>query len=78
MALIHYEISAEKCIGCTACARNCPVECIAGKRREPHMIDQVRCIKCGRCFEVCRFAAVSGFRGSRGEEVNRKKNASSI
>ena len=57
-ALIHYEVSAEKCIGCTACARNCPVECISGTRREPHLIDQARCIKCGRCFEVCRFDAV--------------------
>jgi len=58
-ALIHYEINADKCVGCTACARNCPVECITGKRREPHAIDQARCIKCGRCFEVCRFAAVN-------------------
>ena len=58
VALTHYEIDAEKCIGCTACARNCPVECITGKRREPHLLDQARCIKCGRCFEVCRFAAV--------------------
>jgi NADH:ubiquinone oxidoreductase subunit F (NADH-binding)/(2Fe-2S) ferredoxin/NAD-dependent dihydropyrimidine dehydrogenase PreA subunit len=58
VALIHYEISKEKCVGCTVCARNCPVECISGTRREPHLIDQLRCIKCGRCFEVCRFNAV--------------------
>ena len=58
-ALVHYEIDAEKCVGCTLCARNCPVECIAGARRQPHTIDQTRCIKCGRCFQVCRFAAVS-------------------
>lgn len=57
-ALIHYEISEEKCVGCTACARNCPVECISGSRRELHVIDQSRCIKCGRCFQVCRFDAV--------------------
>ncbi len=57
-ALIRYEIDEEKCIGCTACARNCPVECIAGTRKMPHVIDQDRCIKCGRCFEVCRFDAV--------------------
>ena len=57
-ALLSFEIIAEKCVGCTACARNCPVECIAGRRKEAHVIDQSRCIKCGRCFEVCRFDAV--------------------
>lgn len=57
-ALVKYEISAEKCVGCTLCARNCPVNCIDGARRETHVIDQSRCIKCGRCFEVCRFDAV--------------------
>lgn len=58
-ALIHYEIIPEKCTGCTICARNCPVACIAGARKEVHVIDQASCIKCGRCFEVCRFDAVS-------------------
>ncbi|MBN1912369.1 MAG: 4Fe-4S binding protein, partial [Pirellulales bacterium] len=57
-SLVRYEIDATKCIGCTACARHCPVECISGTRKEPHAIDQLRCIKCGRCFEVCRFEAV--------------------
>jgi NADH:ubiquinone oxidoreductase subunit F (NADH-binding)/(2Fe-2S) ferredoxin len=56
--LIRYEIDPEKCVGCTACARNCPVTCISGVRKEVHLIDQARCIKCGRCFEVCRFEAV--------------------
>ena len=49
----------EKCVGCTLCAKHCPADCIAGERREPHRIDQSRCIKCGRCFEVCRFKAVN-------------------
>ncbi|MDW8078580.1 MAG: NADH-ubiquinone oxidoreductase-F iron-sulfur binding region domain-containing protein [Thermoguttaceae bacterium] len=57
-ALVTYEIDPEKCVGCTVCARNCPVSCISGVRRQPHVIDQTRCIKCGRCFEVCRFDAV--------------------
>ncbi len=57
-SLIHYEIDPEKCVGCTMCAKNCPVPCITGERKEVHVIDVARCIKCGRCFEVCRFKAV--------------------
>lgn len=57
-SLIHYEIDPEKCVGCTMCARNCPVNCISGERRSVHVIDQNICIKCGRCLEVCRFDAV--------------------
>jgi NAD-dependent dihydropyrimidine dehydrogenase PreA subunit len=57
-SLIYYEIDPEKCVGCTLCAKNCPVQCIDGERRQVHVIDQARCIKCGRCFEVCRFDAV--------------------
>lgn len=58
-ALSHYEIIPDKCVGCTACARHCPVSCIAGSVKKVHVIDQSRCIKCGRCFEVCKFSAVS-------------------
>lgn len=57
-ALTHFEIDPEKCVGCTMCARNCPVSCISGERQKVHVIDQSRCIQCGRCFEVCRFGAV--------------------
>jgi NADH-quinone oxidoreductase subunit F/NADP-reducing hydrogenase subunit HndC len=57
-ALSKYSIIAEKCIGCTACARACPVKCISGKVKEVHVIDQSKCISCGACFEACKFDAV--------------------
>ncbi len=57
-ALVRYSVNAEKCVGCTACARNCPVSCITGAPRKVHAIDQNRCIKCGRCHQVCRFGAI--------------------
>ncbi len=58
-ALLHFEILAEKCIGCTACARKCPVKCISGTVKQPHIIDQDKCIKCGACLTTCRFDAVN-------------------
>ncbi|MCY3024355.1 MAG: 4Fe-4S binding protein [Planctomycetota bacterium] len=58
VALVHYEINAAKCVGCTLCARNCPVPCIVGTPKKTHVIDQARCIKCGRCFQACKFGAV--------------------
>jgi NADH:ubiquinone oxidoreductase subunit F (NADH-binding)/(2Fe-2S) ferredoxin len=57
--LIAYEINKDKCVGCTACARVCPVDAISGERKQPHEIDQDKCIKCGQCFEVCKFGAVN-------------------
>jgi len=56
--LMTYWIDPENCVGCTACARVCPVSAISGERKEVHVIDAVSCIKCGACLEKCKFNAV--------------------
>ncbi|WP_461038960.1 NADH-ubiquinone oxidoreductase-F iron-sulfur binding region domain-containing protein [Tepidimicrobium xylanilyticum] len=56
-ALLQFFIT-ENCIGCTKCARNCPVSCISGKVKERHVINTDECIKCGTCMEVCPVGAV--------------------
>ncbi len=57
-SLMHYEIIADKCKGCPACARKCPVGAIQGAVKEPHVIDPEKCIKCGVCMDTCKFAAI--------------------
>jgi NADH-quinone oxidoreductase subunit F/NADP-reducing hydrogenase subunit HndC len=58
-SLMRYVIIPENCIGCMACARNCPVNCITGERKQVHFIDQDTCIKCGTCLEKCKFNAIA-------------------
>jgi len=58
-SLLRYEVIPDKCVGCTACARKCPVSCISGKVKEVHYIDQDKCIKCGACYSACKFDAIN-------------------
>lgn len=57
-ALRKFIIAPEKCKGCSKCARNCPVNAISGKVREPFVIDTEKCIKCGACESACAFHAI--------------------
>ena len=59
-ALARPTINPEKCKGCTACARKCPVGAISGTVKQPHSIDPEKCIKCGACKAACKFGAVEG------------------
>jgi len=56
-ALLTYTIN-EKCIGCGACVRRCPVDAISGERRKLHVLNHDKCIKCGNCVDACKFDAI--------------------
>lgn len=58
-AMLGYVISAEKCRGCTLCAKKCPVKAITGETQKTHIINKNICIKCGICSKICPFGAVS-------------------
>lgn len=57
-AMQTYTIDAEKCKGCSKCARNCPVGAISGELKSPYKIDKEKCIKCGACMQGCPFKAI--------------------
>jgi NADH:ubiquinone oxidoreductase subunit F (NADH-binding)/(2Fe-2S) ferredoxin/NAD-dependent dihydropyrimidine dehydrogenase PreA subunit len=57
-ALLSYTVN-DKCVGCGACKRACPVNAVEGSRKEKHTIDQDKCIRCGQCFDACKFDAIT-------------------
>ena len=56
--LFHYEIDSEACTGCHVCARKCPQEAISGEKKKLHELHQDKCIKCGICYDACKFDAI--------------------
>ncbi|MFU0788199.1 MAG: NADH-4Fe-4S domain-containing protein [Enterococcus gilvus] len=57
--LIQYRIVPDKCTGCRACAKGCPVSAISGEMKQVHEIDQSICTKCGLCIDTCRYDAIT-------------------
>ncbi len=59
MALTNFVVDQATCIGCTKCARACPVNAIKGEIKKPHVIDPEKCVKCGACAEACPVKAIA-------------------
>ncbi len=57
--LLTYSIDADKCKGCTLCAKKCPAKAINGEVKQAHIIDENICIRCGQCVNSCRFGAIT-------------------
>jgi NADH-quinone oxidoreductase subunit F len=56
--LLTYRIDTEACRGCTVCARKCPTAAIVGEPKKAHYILDDKCVRCGSCYDACKFDAV--------------------
>jgi NADH-quinone oxidoreductase subunit F len=56
--LFHYEVDEKACTGCQVCARKCPQEAITGEKKKLHTLNQEKCVKCGICYDACKFDAI--------------------
>lgn len=72
--LMNFDIDKERCIGCSLCARKCPVHCITGSREDKYTIHQVECVKCGNCFDVCPVKAIDKVPGIHPEMAAHREN----
>ncbi|MFO8144826.1 MAG: NADH-ubiquinone oxidoreductase-F iron-sulfur binding region domain-containing protein [Candidatus Syntrophosphaera sp.] len=71
--LFHFKIDKSRCIGCSLCARKCPVDCIYGSREDKYTINQIDCIKCGNCQDVCPVNAIDRIPGMHDDVISHKE-----
>ncbi len=71
--LLHFMIDKSRCIGCSLCARKCPVACIDGSREDKYTIHQLDCVKCGNCQDVCPVKAIDRIPGMHADVVLHKQ-----